>query len=808
MAEVPLTAEEEQAKWLREGLGAVELHAGPMKAAIESRNLQEVLKYASLMLAELRTSNLSPQNYYELYVKVSDELGYLEQYFNDEVLLHGRKVEELYEIVQHAGNIVPRLYLLITVGSVYIKSKEAPAKDILKDLVEMCKGVQHPTRGLFLRHYLSTLVKNKLPDVGNEYEGEESGNVKDSVEFVLQNFKEMVWLWVRMESKQIVTDPLRRAKEREAVKILVGFNLTRLGNLDGIDLEMYKEVVMPRVMEVIANSKDVIAQQYLSEVMIQVFPDEFHLATLEDLLQIISSQLMSEVNLQTVLTSLMDRLGRYSVQTKESGEKRPKWERNALASMFDFFQNVTNDLVEQRPETLDCQKFVSTKLALLKLVLMAYPDRYDRINDMFGATAKHLEGQKLDNKTVSLVKQMLTKPVDHYGSMSAVLDLDGWPVLLEVLDFPPRREVARELCQAALKAGEPITTVEHVTRMFEFIKPLVVDSKDDTPAEDDDEFEDDQILVAKMVHLFENENTDSLFKMLSTTRKQFGQGGEKRIKYTLTPLVFCFLKLASRKRKLMKKAKKNPELDVGKVTIDKILKYVSDTLEVLSRQYAKQALNVYLQAARVADRCDLPEKCSDFLDCAFLLYEEEICSDSKLQISQLPVMVSTVESLTRLDEESSDKYCQKLCSYSSRLLKKPDQCRAAAMCSVLFAKSENPEQGKKVLECLKRSIKTVDSCTDSQSPPLFVDILNRYLYFFANCNKEVTVKQMNVLWEMTNVKFTNAGGEFEDLPDLAKPKTYLENTLEYVKAKRSNTDNLEDAKRWKEIQTDAGASQE
>ncbi|GKA63885.1 E3 ubiquitin protein ligase UPL3 [Tanacetum coccineum] len=32
-------------------------------------------------------------------------------------------------------------YLLCTVGSVYIKSKEAPAKDILKDLVEMCRGI-------------------------------------------------------------------------------------------------------------------------------------------------------------------------------------------------------------------------------------------------------------------------------------------------------------------------------------------------------------------------------------------------------------------------------------------------------------------------------------------------------------------------------------------------------------------------------------------------------------------------------------------------------------------------------------------
>jgi len=42
-------------------------------------------------------------------------------------------------------------YLLCTVGSVYIKSKEAPAKNVLKDLVEMYRGIQNPVRGLFLK---------------------------------------------------------------------------------------------------------------------------------------------------------------------------------------------------------------------------------------------------------------------------------------------------------------------------------------------------------------------------------------------------------------------------------------------------------------------------------------------------------------------------------------------------------------------------------------------------------------------------------------------------------------------------------
>ena len=113
------------------------------------------------------------------------ELRHLEAYISSEHK-RGRRMLELYELVQHAGNVLPRLYLLLTVGSVYIVSQEAAAKDILTDLVEMCRGVQHPMRGLFLRNYLAQASKSKLPDTGSEYEGA-GGTVADAVSFVLSS---------------------------------------------------------------------------------------------------------------------------------------------------------------------------------------------------------------------------------------------------------------------------------------------------------------------------------------------------------------------------------------------------------------------------------------------------------------------------------------------------------------------------------------------------------------------------------------------------------------------------------------------
>ena len=59
--------------------------------------------------------------------QASDELRNLDVYFREQHS-KGRPYVELYELVQHAGNVVPRLYLLCTVGACYIRSKEAPAK--------------------------------------------------------------------------------------------------------------------------------------------------------------------------------------------------------------------------------------------------------------------------------------------------------------------------------------------------------------------------------------------------------------------------------------------------------------------------------------------------------------------------------------------------------------------------------------------------------------------------------------------------------------------------------------------------------
>ncbi|KAF8641524.1 hypothetical protein AX16_009902 [Volvariella volvacea WC 439] len=304
----------EEGKLLSEALNTVKIQVQQMKRYLELDQLMDALKSASLMLAELRTSSLAPKQYYELYMAVFDALRHLSNYLYDAHTQARHHLADLYELVQYAGNIVPRLYLMITVGSVYMSIPDAPIKEIMKDMLEMSRGVLHPIRGLFLRHYLSGQTRDHLP-VG--LEPGPSGNLQDSIAFVLTNFIEMNKLWVRLQHQGHSRDREKREMERRELRILVGTNLVRLSQLDGVDLEIYQRTILPSILEQIVNCKDVIAQEYLMEVLIQVFTDEFHLHTLGPFLSS-TAQLHPKVNIKNIVIALIDRLAAYAAREAES----------------------------------------------------------------------------------------------------------------------------------------------------------------------------------------------------------------------------------------------------------------------------------------------------------------------------------------------------------------------------------------------------------------------------------------------------------------------------------------------------------
>lgn len=68
---------------------------------------------------------------------------------------------------------------------------------------------------------------------------------------------------------------------------------------------------------------------------------------------------------------------------------------------------------------------------------------------------------------------------------------------------------------------------------------------------------------------------------------------------------------------------------------------------------------------------------------AFSLYEDEI-SDSKAQLAAITLIIGTFEQMGCFGEENHEPLRTQCALAASKLLKKPDQCRAVGSCSHLF----------------------------------------------------------------------------------------------------------------------------
>ncbi|OCF38322.1 vacuolar protein sorting-associated protein VPS35 [Kwoniella heveanensis CBS 569] len=843
----------DEAKLLSDVLATVKVQSVQLKRCLEQDQIMEALKAASSMLAELRTSSLSPKQYYELYMSVFDSLRYLSNYLYEAHQEGKHHLADLYELVQYAGNIVPRLYLMITVGSVYMSVPDAPVKEIMKDMLEMSRGVQHPTRGLFLRHYLSGQTRDFLP-VGNS-EGP-GGNLQDSIGFVLTNFIEMNKLWVRLQHQGHSREREKRELERRDLRILVGTNLVRLSQLEGVDLEMYRTIILPSVLEQVVNCRDVIAQEYLMEVVIQVFTDDFHLHTLTPFLGA-CAQLHPRVSIKGIVIALIDRLAAYAAREAESedpeekrkgeeeaakrlaekikgargkGKKVDEGERNDVASpatpkpaeadewagtsasasastsppapastssppkedgpkkfrgipedvkLFEVFWQQVVELIKARPD-LSIMDITALCVSLVNLSLSCYPDRLEYVDQILsfahGKVIEYSQNPDLHSpQTTANILALLLAPITSYLSILTLLAIPSYTPLLSVQPYSTRLAIGQAVVSSVLKNGTLIDSSEDVSGVLGLCAVLVKDQKDSTigggaPRRgqqiDLRELAEEQGWVARMVHLFKSDDLAVQFELLQTARKQFAEGGE-RIRFTFPPLIASGIQLARRF-----KQREHVENE-WEARLSSLFKFIHQLISILYHKVEapETCLRLFLLAAQVADDCRLEELTYEFFVQAFVIYEESI-SESRAQLQAITGIISALQTSRVFGSDNYDTLITKAALHGSKLLKKSHQATAVLYASHMWWQGDVPgrekddkapyRDGKRVLECLQKSLRIASSCIDEiTSVQLYVDALDRYIYYFEQGVEAVTPKYVNSLVELitSNIDSVTSGGD-------------------------------------------------
>lgn len=790
---------EEQEKLLDEALNVVKVQAFQMKRCLDKSKLMDALKHASTMLGELRTSLLSPKSYYELYMAITDELRHLELYLLEE-FRRGRKVADLYELVQYAGNIVPRLYLLITVGLVYINTNTSLRRDLLKDLVEMCRGVQHPLRGLFLRNYLLQCTRNVLPD-SHEPENENEGTVRDAIDFILMNFAEMNKLWVRMQHQGHSRDKERRERERSELRILVGTNLVRLSQLECVTVAEYKRCVLPAILEQVVSCRDAIAQEYLQECCIQVFPDEFHLATLQPFLKS-CAELQPGVNIKNIITALIERLQHYS-QRSENGVNFVVTEdgQEQQVQLFEVFSDQVAAITQSRTD-MPPEDTLSLQLALLKLAQRCHPDRLNYVDKVLAHTdtiCKDIlqnSGKTHMEQNTPVFKELmkiLKLPGEQYKDVLPLTKLQHYRPLIAHLPHAGRASLAAHLASLLIDAGTIVSTPEDVESVLSMLDVLVHDQPDQPANPDPDDFAEEQWLLARLIHQFKSPAADQQYLILSASRRALQGGGAARLQHTFPPLLFHAYRLAEQ----YKDEKDQDEMWEKKC--QKIFQFCHQSISMLVKaELAELPLRLYLQGALAISEIGFANHetlAYEFIAQAFSLYEDEI-PDSRAQLQALTLLIATAEQARCLGAESMEPLRSSCALAAGKLLKKPDQARAAALCAHLYWKRDKDggpwalSDAARALECLRKAARVAAQCMDGAvQAQLLAELLGRYALLRTRRHPGLTPQLIHTVIAKIREELGNVEAS-EEAEQIAR---HFHNTLRHLRRSAPDLPALDDA---------------
>lgn len=300
--------------------------------------------------------------------------------------------------------------------------------------------------------------------------------------------------------------------------------------------------------------------------------------------------------------------------------------------------------------------------------------------------------------TQSNILSLLLTPIKSYVSLFTALALPNFVPLLHAQTYPTRRAVAGEVARSILRNQTKISSLEHLEGVLEILRVLIREGTQQpagypgVPSQrrgaETDETVIEQGWLARIVHLIQSPDNDTQLKLLQATRKAFTDGNE-RIKYTTPALLTSSLKLA-------RKYKSREHYDDNWQSQSSALyKFMHSSISALYTRNgaADLCLRLFIACGQVADQSGFEEVAYEFFAQAFTIYEEAI-SDSRAQFQAVCVIAGALHSTRGFGKENYDTLITKCALHGSKLLKKPDQCRAVYLASHLWWAVEIPAKGE------------------------------------------------------------------------------------------------------------------
>jgi vacuolar protein sorting-associated protein 35 len=430
-----------------------------MKNSIDRNDMRQVLKYSVDIINVLKTEFKAPSYYNQLFLNVYESLLPLNIYFKEEIK-RGRRIKEFYEAVQQCITVLPRLYLMIIVGNIYIENCPSEKKEILNEIMRMANGVQHPLRGFYVRYFIIKILKNNF----------------DDIESILVNIKEMNKLWIRIGHMKHILGKSDVMKVRNELKDLIGDNLIKLANVQDINDNIYKNKILLPLLKIIIESGDYISQQYLLLYIIDSFPDEYNIKSIDIIITSLS-QMSDKIEIKDIFIKIMEKLGNF-----DSAEKLKNIKSNEIFEKLNgSIEKIIEEFQNQGDGDNDILKIIELEVSYLKFVINFgnFEEQNIKIKNInkiitkcYDLISKACDGRDLSGEGIKIIFNLLQIILD---SPLSIFKCKNFPDLMNFLDDNYRSKISLNILDSLVNQYNigMIDSKEKMESIIEFIKPMV-----------------------------------------------------------------------------------------------------------------------------------------------------------------------------------------------------------------------------------------------------------------------------------------------------------------------------------------------
>jgi len=778
--------------------------------SIEQNNLRFCLKQSFRMLCELRSDILAPKFYYQLYNAIFLEMKKVESFMKLEIS-RGRLPEDIYESVQQCRLVIPRLYLTIISGSLYIENEPKKCKELLNDLLELVKESQNPLRGLFTRFYLFQMVKDKLPDKDNVYVKEEGGEFKDTIFFLIKNLEEMNRLWIRISLYAKEEEKKEKVKEREDLKPLIAETIARLSTLQGLTMELYENDVLPKLMEIVFMYNDPLSQEYIIECIINSFLETYNIKCMEFILLTIS-KLTEGVNIKRLFIIMLEKLSSFvdkieAINDEEKKNQLLNDSHNVYAILMRNFDIIMNNEIKNQMKVIS--DILDLNISFLKYTNKCAPEneKLNSINHILNLCVNILtifSNQISLTNEINKICELLSIPLE---SVYSLFDMPDFHKLLNLLDYPNMKKLGLKIISNLTNphSKEKIDSLEKITKLCTFIRPLLKDFQNIEEAKDYN-FENEQNSVAKIIFIIKTPDIDLLLDIYTEFKNILFEGGKNRRIITFPSLLNTLIYFSQQILNLYENKKEENDneniiYDISKLENDdafyefltKIYKLISDILKVLEGDYPQMAFKFYLltvsQINNIQTLREKFEKVSlSFFNNGVNLYK---AFDNEKKYDYFSDICQILFKITIFSKENLENIIKDLLNEAKNMSKRIDQCNGFLTISQLYY--NHFKDGKNVLDCLSKAKKVADfSLTNPHNLILYVLLLNKYIYYIDNDNEgivEIKNEQVEDLVEaIKNHIITIKTDKNIDACFLPSIEKYFKNTVKLIESRKNSSE--------------------